>query len=66
MGYFLDKSTEYGEYPKEDNVKFFVGATTAAAIITLLFFLIFLSGLHKKIDVFNWAKTVGTHQHYIR
>ena len=32
-------------------MKFFIGATAAAGVIALLFFLAFVAGLHKKIDV---------------
>ena len=32
-------------------MKLFIGATAAAGVIALLFFLAFVAGLHKKIDV---------------
>ncbi|CAB4029605.1 ---NA---, partial [Paramuricea clavata] len=57
VGYFLNNTSDY-DYDKKDNLKFFIGAAAAAAVIAVLFFLIFLTGLHKKIDAFNWAKTV--------
>ncbi|XP_028397567.1 uncharacterized protein LOC114541231 [Dendronephthya gigantea] len=58
VGYFLNNAPDF-DFDKRDNLKFFVGAAAASAVIALLFFLIFLTGAHKKIDAFNWARTAA-------
>ncbi len=62
MGYFWDKwlYKDYDDFPKYDYIKIFLAATATAGIIALLFFLLFVAGIHKKINVFNWAKLVST------
>ena len=61
VGYFLQKASDnhLGDFDRKDNLKFLVGAAATAAVIALLLFLIFLSGLHKKIDALNWARTAA-------
>ncbi|CAB4010327.1 ---NA--- [Paramuricea clavata] len=61
VGYFWDNCPwkDLDDYPKNDYIKFFLAATVVAWIIALLFFLIFVAGVHKKIDVFNWAMTAA-------
>ena len=62
MGYFWDKwlYKDYDDFPKHDYIKIFLAATATAGIIALLFFVLFVAGIHKKINVFNWAKLVSS------
>jgi hypothetical protein len=57
-GYFWDNwaSKDDDDFPKNDYIKVFLWSTPASGIITLLFFLTFLIGLHKKIKFLNWTK----------
>ncbi|CAB4010328.1 predicted protein [Paramuricea clavata] len=55
VGYFWDHWA-WKDLVKNDYIKVFLWSTAASGIITLLFFLIFLIGLHKKIKFLNWAK----------
>jgi hypothetical protein len=57
VGYFWD-NWAWEDLVKNDYIKVFLWSTAASGIITLLFFLIFLIGLHKKIKFLNWAKIV--------
>lgn len=56
VGYFYREDPD-GDYKKKDSVKFFLAAVGIAAIVVVVFFLIFLSGLHKKVKIV-WTKTV--------
>lgn len=64
IGYFEDhvvRDDSGYHYHDKDNVLFFIGVAATAASVSLLFQLVFFLGLHKKIDVFNWARTVRKH-----
>ena len=47
VGYFLKKHD--GDYKKKENLEVFVAAAAIAGVLALLFFFIFLVGIHKKI-----------------
>ncbi|XP_028391852.1 uncharacterized protein LOC114516531 [Dendronephthya gigantea] len=53
----LKKDTD--EFTKTDYIKIFLGSTVVAGIVALLFFLIFVAGIHKKIKFLNWGKTAA-------
>ena len=56
VGYFYREDPD-SDYEKKDRVKFFLAAVGIAAIAVVVFFMIFLTGLHKKVKIM-WTKTV--------
>ena len=71
MGYFWDNwalkdddldswlSKDTKDLSQNDYMKIFLGSTVVVGIISLLFYLIFVAGVHKKIKILNWEKTVS-------
>ena len=56
VGYFYKEFSD-SDYKKKDAIEFFLAAVGIAAGVAIIFFLIFLTGIHKKINLV-WTKTV--------
>ncbi|CAB3991816.1 uncharacterized protein LOC110248790 [Paramuricea clavata] len=55
VGYFYKEGSD-GDYEKKDRIKFFLAAVGIAAVVVIVFFMIFLTGIHKKVKIV-WTKT---------
>ncbi|XP_028392221.1 uncharacterized protein LOC114516834 [Dendronephthya gigantea] len=55
VGYFFKEAGDH-DYDKKDRIQFFLAAVGIAAIVVVVFFTIFLTGLHKKVNIV-WTKT---------
>jgi hypothetical protein len=55
VGYFYKEGPDR-DYEK-DRIKFFLAAVGIAAVVVIAFFMIFLTGIHKKVKIV-WTKTV--------
>ena len=52
MGYFWDNWVYKDvDFERNDYIKNFIYATACAGVLALLFFLVFVAGLHKRINV---------------
>ena len=56
VGYFYKEGPDR-DYEKKDRIKFFLAAVGIAAVVVIAFFMIFLTGIHKKVKIV-WTKTV--------
>lgn len=57
VGLFLKNGPE-NDYEKKNRVEFFIAATAIAIAVTVVFFMIFLTGIHKIVNM-AWTKTVS-------
>ena len=57
VGLFLKNGPE-NDYEKKNRVEFFIAATAIAIAVTVVFFMIFLTGIHKIVNI-AWTKTVS-------
>ena len=56
VGHFYKEGPD-NDYEKKDRIQFFLVAVGIAAVVVIAFFIIFLTGIHKKVKIL-WTKTV--------
>lgn len=56
VGYFLKELT--GDYKKKEYIEFFLAVAVVAGSLAIFFFVMFISGLIKKLKAIKWPLTV--------